>query len=104
MAVGNVIRAVLENLKMAVFLVRKKRQGAQLIDKSASDAYTAGASGAGTVDRPVSTKEPFDDPDWIFEFKCKGFLALLYLERERSCRFVSRNGNTLSRFDALSAT
>jgi hypothetical protein len=30
-----------------------------------------------------------------------GFRALLYLE-QGSGRFVSRNGNTLSRFDALS--
>jgi bifunctional non-homologous end joining protein LigD len=50
---------------------------------------------------PVSNKEPFDDPDWLFEFKYDGFRALFYIEPGRS-RFISRNGNTLSRFDALS--
>jgi bifunctional non-homologous end joining protein LigD len=50
---------------------------------------------------PISRKEPFDDPDWLFEFKYDGFRALLYLERGRRCEFVSRNGNTLTRFDEL---
>jgi ATP-dependent DNA ligase len=43
---------------------------------------------------------PFDDPDWLFEFKYDGFRALWYFEQGR-CRFVSRNGNILSRFAAL---
>jgi hypothetical protein len=50
---------------------------------------------------PISKKEPFDDPDWLFEFKYDGFRALLYLEQGRSCRFISRNANILGRFDAL---
>jgi ATP-dependent DNA ligase len=49
---------------------------------------------------PIARKEPFDDPDWLFEFKYDGFRALLYLVQERS-HFVSRRGNTLSRFDEL---
>jgi bifunctional non-homologous end joining protein LigD len=49
---------------------------------------------------PFSRKEPFDDPAWLFEFKYDGFRALCYIEQGR-CRFVSRNGNDLSRFDDL---
>jgi bifunctional non-homologous end joining protein LigD len=50
---------------------------------------------------PISKKEPFEDPDWLFEFKYDGFRALLYVEVGTHCRFVSRNGNTLTRFDEL---
>jgi len=50
---------------------------------------------------PTSRKEPFDDPGWLFEFKYDGFRAVLYSEQGRGSRFVSRNGNTLTRFDAL---
>jgi ATP-dependent DNA ligase len=49
---------------------------------------------------PTRRKEPFDDPDWLFDFKYDGFRALCYIERG-PCRFISRNGNVLSRFDAL---
>jgi bifunctional non-homologous end joining protein LigD len=49
---------------------------------------------------PTWRKEPFDDPDWLFEFKYDGFRGLSYLEQGR-CRFISRNGNLLSRFGAL---
>jgi hypothetical protein len=48
----------------------------------------------------VARKEPFDDPDWLFDFKYDGFRSLLYFE-EGSCRLISRNGNALSRFAAL---
>src|SRR5215471_14470737 len=41
---------------------------------------------------PTRRKEPFDDPDWLFEFKYDGFRGLCYLERSRN-RFISRNGN-----------
>jgi bifunctional non-homologous end joining protein LigD len=51
---------------------------------------------------PTRRKEPFDDPDWLFEFKYDGFRGLCYLEQGR-CRVISRNGNVLSRFDALGA-
>jgi bifunctional non-homologous end joining protein LigD len=45
-------------------------------------------------------KEPFNDPDWLFDFKYDGFRGLFYVDRG-SPRFVSRNANLLSRFDAL---
>ena len=35
-------------------------------------------------------KEPFDDPDYIFELKQDGFRATAYIE-EGECRLVSRN-------------
>ena len=44
---------------------------------------------------PVALKQPFDDPEWVFEFKYDGFRALYYVESGRSW-FVSRNGNHLS--------
>jgi bifunctional non-homologous end joining protein LigD len=49
---------------------------------------------------PTWRKEPFDDPDWLFDFKYDGFRALYYIEDGRS-RLISRNGNLLTRFDAL---
>jgi len=49
---------------------------------------------------PTWRKKPFDDPDWLFDFKYVGFRGLCYLEQGR-CRFISRNGNVLSRFEAL---
>src|SRR5262249_21388161 len=49
---------------------------------------------------PTWRKEPFDDPDWLFEFKYDGFRALCYLERRRN-RLISRNGNIMTRFDEL---
>jgi bifunctional non-homologous end joining protein LigD len=50
--------------------------------------------------RPTWRKEPFDAPDWLFDVKYDGFRALCYIEQGR-CRVVSRNGNAMSRFDAL---
>jgi bifunctional non-homologous end joining protein LigD len=49
---------------------------------------------------PTWRKEPFDDPDWLFDFKYDGFRGLCYIEQGR-CRFISRNGNVFSRFEAL---
>jgi ATP-dependent DNA ligase len=49
---------------------------------------------------PPSRKEPFDDPEWLFDFKYDGFRGLCYIEQGR-CRFLSRNGNALSRFETL---
>jgi bifunctional non-homologous end joining protein LigD len=49
---------------------------------------------------PTRRKEPFDDPDWLFEFKYDGFRGLYYIEQGR-CRFISRNGNVFSRFELL---
>jgi len=45
---------------------------------------------------PTSRKEPFDDPDWLFDLKYDGFRAVSYFERG-SCRFVSRRGNVFTR-------
>jgi bifunctional non-homologous end joining protein LigD len=49
---------------------------------------------------PVRAKEPFDDPEWLFDVKYDGFRALAYLEQGR-CRLISRNGNLMSRFARL---
>lgn len=49
---------------------------------------------------PTSRKEPFDDPEWLFELKYDGFRALCYLEQGR-CHFISRRGNHMRRFDGL---
>ena len=49
---------------------------------------------------PTWRKEPFDGPEWLFEFKYDGFRGLFYLEQGR-CRFISRNGNVMSRFEVL---
>jgi bifunctional non-homologous end joining protein LigD len=40
----------------------------------------------------ASIREPFDDPDWLFELKWDGFRALAYIDCHR-CRLVSRRGN-----------
>ena len=49
---------------------------------------------------PTWRMEPFDDPEWLFEFKYDGFRGLFYLEQGR-CRFITRNGNVMSRFEVL---
>ena len=49
---------------------------------------------------PTWRREPFDDPEWLFDFKYDGFRGLCYLEQGR-CRLISRNGNVLSHFEAL---
>jgi bifunctional non-homologous end joining protein LigD len=43
---------------------------------------------------PTWRNEPFDHPDWSFEFKYDGFRALCYVEQRR-------NGNIMTRFDEL---
>jgi ATP-dependent DNA ligase len=56
---------------------------------------------ANTVDHSdLAEGKPFDDPDWLFDFKYDGFGGLSYIEQGR-CRFISRNGNVLNRFEAL---
>ena len=51
--------------------------------------------------RPTWRKEPFDAPDWLFDLKYDGFRGgLCYVEQDHG-RFISRNGNVLSRCDAL---
>src|SRR5215472_7721782 len=49
---------------------------------------------------PTWRKEHFDDTEWPFDFKYDGFRGLCYIERG-CCRLISRNGNVLSRFEAL---
>jgi bifunctional non-homologous end joining protein LigD len=49
---------------------------------------------------PTRRKEPFDDPDWLFDFKYDGFRALYYIEPDHN-RLISRNRNLLTRFAAL---
>src|SRR5690348_4823578 len=49
---------------------------------------------------PSWRKEPFDHRDWLFDCKYDGFRALCYIEHGRS-RLISRNGNLMTRFDAL---
>jgi len=49
---------------------------------------------------PTWRKEPFDDPDWLFDFKYDRFRGLCYIEQGR-CRVISRNGNVLGRFEVL---
>jgi bifunctional non-homologous end joining protein LigD len=39
-------------------------------------------------------KEPFDDPDYMFELKQDGFRATAYIN-EGDCRLVSRNLKSL---------
>jgi len=50
---------------------------------------------------PTWRKEPFDDPEWLFDVKYDGFRALCYLDEQRRNRLVSRNNNIMNRFDAL---
>jgi bifunctional non-homologous end joining protein LigD len=49
---------------------------------------------------PTWRKDPFDNPDWLFDVKYDGFRALCYIEDGR-CTFVSRRGNVFTRFDPL---
>src|SRR6516162_9807812 len=44
-------------------------------------------------------KEPFDNPDYIFELKHDGFRATVFIENS-GCRLVSRNLKNL-RFESL---
>jgi bifunctional non-homologous end joining protein LigD len=49
---------------------------------------------------PILRQEPFNDPNWLFDFKYDGFRALCYLDEGR-CRLISRNGNLMTRFVGL---
>jgi bifunctional non-homologous end joining protein LigD len=44
-------------------------------------------------------KEPFDNPDYLFELKHDGFRAVVYIE-DGQCKLVSRNMRLL-KFDSL---
>ena len=47
-------------------------------------------------------KEPFDNPDYLMEWKADGFRAIAYVEN-RECKLVSRNLRNL-RFESLRAS
>jgi bifunctional non-homologous end joining protein LigD len=49
---------------------------------------------------PVLYPQPFDGPEWLSEPKYDGFRGLFYLSG-RVCRFRSKRGNHLRRFDQL---
>lgn len=52
---------------------------------------------------PLSRRcEPFDDPEWIFEFRHGGVRALAVIERD-GCRFLSRAKRKLYGFRDLAA-
>jgi bifunctional non-homologous end joining protein LigD len=45
-------------------------------------------------------REPFSNPDWLFELKHDGFRALAFM-LNGACRLVSRNGNAFGSFQVL---
>jgi hypothetical protein len=51
---------------------------------------------------PVRRPDLFDQSEWVYELKYDGFRALAYVEDGR-CRFVSRKGNEMKRFEQLSS-
>jgi bifunctional non-homologous end joining protein LigD len=51
---------------------------------------------------PVRRPDIFDNSDWVYEVKYDGFRARAYVEDGR-CRFVSRKGNEMKRFEQLSS-
>jgi len=44
-------------------------------------------------------REPFDNPDYIFELKHDGFRVVVYLQNDE-CKLISRNQRNLG-FEAL---
>jgi len=44
--------------------------------------------------------KPFNNPDWLFEWKGDGFRALVYIS-DGSCKLVSRKANTYKTFGNL---
>jgi len=47
--------------------------------------------------RATLQREPFDNPDWIFELKHDGFRSLAYVNGD-GCRLISRRNNDFKRF------
>jgi len=45
--------------------------------------------------------EPFDDPEWIFEFKYDGFRGHCYISSKAAVVSFARNGNMRSHFGVL---
>jgi len=63
-----------------------------LFDGDAGDLINLKGRAADYSPMPVATiREPFNDPDWLFEPKWDGFRALAYIEHGE-CRLVSRKG------------
>jgi ATP-dependent DNA ligase len=48
----------------------------------------------------TTRRDPFDDPEWLFEPKFDGSRGLLYVTRH-ACHFRSKRGNILKRFEQL---
>jgi bifunctional non-homologous end joining protein LigD len=67
---------------------------------SPAPCYTPPVPPKITPIRPGEQKEPFNDPEWLFELKHDGFRAVAYLDRGR-CRFVSRKGYAFPHWPAL---
>jgi bifunctional non-homologous end joining protein LigD len=49
---------------------------------------------------PITCRDPFDDPAWLFEPKYDGFRGLVYATRN-SCIIRSKRGYDFKRFDEL---
>lgn len=49
---------------------------------------------------PTLIKEPFDDPDWIYELKWDGYRMIAEI-RGGNIQLLSRKGNTFTRFSQL---
>jgi bifunctional non-homologous end joining protein LigD len=47
-------------------------------------------------------REPFSDPEWLYEIKWDGFRSLAHIDRGR-CRLISRNENEFKSFPSLTA-
>ena len=96
----------LENLSRAHFLAAASGSHAgadsrdRCVDNINRERHIRGVTPRAQPIIPTRRKEPFDDPEWLFDFKYDGFRGLCYVEQGR-CRVISRNGNKLSRFDAL---
>ena len=49
---------------------------------------------------PTIRRQPFNDPNWLFEPKYDGFRGMVYLSR-KSCTLYSKKRNVFCRFDEL---
>jgi ATP-dependent DNA ligase len=74
--------------------------GVNVAARLESLAEPGGICVSARVQEDVAGRLDLTDPEWLFEFKYDGFRGLCYLEQGR-CRFISRNGNVLSRFEVL---
>jgi bifunctional non-homologous end joining protein LigD len=52
---------------------------------------------------PVRRRDLFESTEWVYELKHDGFRALAHLNGGR-CRFISRRGNEMKRFNDLSGS